>query len=1807
MTLNTNFNTSPYFDDYDEAKEFYRILFKPAVAVQARELTQLQTIINNQIKRFGDGVIQEGSIVSGGNFVEVNPLPYVKILDGATDTNGDTVIITMSDYVGMKAVGQSSGIEAIVVAVSTGLESQAPNMNTLHVKYINNALDGSNENVSVFSDNEEIRLQTLNANNVYEDYQTVTVGGSIDASPVGNGYGVRCGDGILYQKGFFTSFNDDIVVVSKYSTKPDGVVVGFVTTESIVDSDEDTSLLDNASGFNNENAPGADRLKLESELVVKTLSEAESDEKFFAIQEYDNGAPIRRNTVSYSGIQDMIEKRTSEESGDYSVVSYGLRVEEDTSNTDYNSFIVGSGISYVEGKRVEILNDYSIPLEKATTYKTSDPQTITANYGHYLIANSISGDFGFDSFSTVDLKDGATTIGSARIRNLTNDVDGKYRLYVFDLNMNANAVFSDVDTIEDSTNGGSATIELVSGKPEIKDYSFVTPIYSLGKSFIKSVDTSSTTYTFRQADRSLSSDSSGEIVLTLSSGTLPYATGALNSDQIRDIIVVADQTVSPNSSGDILAIDSVTVNSSTQMTIQLDASDVPSSTMDVIVYYNAQKASFSPNTKSFKEVYIKIDTDTHGANTTGTYSLGMPDAHSISGVWIGNTYSESETDVTSQFNLIKNQKDTHYGLSYIKKKKGLTISSGDKILVKAKVFQQTSGNTFFCFDSYSSVIDDSSETLPSNKLRTEDIPTYTTSSGRKYYLRDVLDFRPHASNTATYSTTIGSATENPSNTATFSSSSINFPDANEEITLEYDYYEERCDILVIDVNGRFKIIQGNSGEYTPPVAPERGMVVAEIKIPPYPSLPSSVANRAGKKDYGISISRKSNKGYTMKDIGKIEKKIEDLTYYVSLNALEQKSKDLIIKDSNGLNRFKNGIFVDNFEDLSSSDVVSDEYSVSIDTTLKEITPKIRAIPLDLKVFSANNVTDYGKAATLIGDDISVINQPYATSSRSCTTDFYKYMGSVILDPAYDSATDTTIAPEINFDIDLATPFTEYTESLNEILSTQSVSTDVVTRGNTTTTTTSVSSLLVNDTVTTENVGDFVRDVQFSPYLRSREVKVQINGLRPNTRFYFFFDGVDVNAHMAKAEYSNGQIIKTSTFSNSNVITTDSSGNLYAIFRIPAETFLVGDRIFEAHDVSDYSGISSASSSAYTRYSGFNFSVEKSSATVSTRMPEVSVNTDITSVTQEVEVLSVLDIGGPDPISQTFIVEKSQSNDTIVQLSKVDLFFNSKSTTGKGVTVEIREVSNGYPSNKILPFSKVHLDVSDVNANNTVATNSTVVTFDAPVSIKTGVEYALVVRPDGNDPDYRVWISRVGENDVDTGISIKQDTNSGVLFTSTNNKTWTPYQNENLKFKLYRKDYSTSSGSLVLTNNDHEFLRVSGTSGTFFGGEYVFVSSSNLTGTVAISSGNNTIVGSSTTFESDFEVGEHIVVEHANTEYQVMEISAIANNTTMTVSDIPFVSNTSSNYFGSVVGRMAAHITNDPEMIVLEDSSAKSGKVFEANNVIIGAESGATTTISEVHDQEISYYQNSIYRTNSTNTKTDISLDAVWDESSTYSGTSTFNNNNYLTLKPSFVMSKSNEITEGAGSTFRLNVSLENTSANNHVTSPFVDYSISNVTIYENVINNDVTDENTNEGDATSKYISKPVELDDGLEAEDMKIYLTAYRPQDSEINVYVRYQSAYDPREFDEIPWSLMTVKSETNSYSSLANRYDYREYEYGLVSTAQTAENGAYIVNDVIEYLDDVGAKHQNFKKFAVKIVLTSSGHHRIPRLKDMRAIALS
>jgi hypothetical protein len=173
----------------------------------------------------------------------------------------------------------------------------------------------------------------------------------------------------------------------------------------------------------------------------------------------------------------------------------------------------------------------------------------------------------------------------------------------------------------------------------------------------------------------------------------------------------------------------------------------------------------------------------------------------------------------------------------------------------------------------------------------------------------------------------------------------------------------------------------------------------------------------------------------------------------------------------------------------------------------------------------------------------------------------------------------------------------------------------------------------------------------------------------------------------------------------------------------------------------------------------------------------------------------------------------------------------------------------------------------------------------------------------------------------------------------------------------------------------------------------------------------------------------------------------------------------------------------------------------------------------------------------------------------------------------------------------------------------------NSIVVGNIINNVSTDEHKDVGGALMRYMTKPVELADGNEAEDLKVFLTAYKPQTTDIKVYARIHNAEDPQSLDLKDWTPLTQITSEFQYSDSVDKTNFLEFEYGFAANTDgqgflTAANSHARLNtsnnEVVSYRNSDGAIFATYKTFAIKIVMTSAGTNIVPLVRDMRSIAL-
>jgi hypothetical protein len=1782
MPINTDLNIAPYFDDFNIEKQFYKVLFKPAYAVQARELTQLQSVLQNQIEQFGDNVYKEGSIIKGCSFTNLNGLQFVKLVDKTGFDVESFISGASTDIIGgvetdidvvYELEGQQSLLKASIVFAERGFETRPPNLNTFFINYLTTNESGSSTKRFIPGEILRINRYKYNGSTLYSTETNIaTINVTLQSPAVGNSFGIQSAPGVIFQKGHFLFTDAQTLIVSKYDNQPDDVSVGYEVVESLVTALQDNSLYDNANGSSNENAPGADRLKMIPVLVTRTTSAGNIDKDFFTLIRYQNGSAVTLRDVSqFNAFGEELAKRTYEESGDYILKDF--IVHSDRRGTDLVA-LVGTGTAYVRGYRVENRGELDFTIDQISNTTIQENQSISFNYGSYVDVVDISGTVDVTYGSAQLQRANTEIVGTAIIRNLTPN-----KIYLFGITITEpNATFNDVAYIS-----STAGLIQIANNAVIKDAINSPLIFDTGTKYLKAI--SDVTIPIRTS----------ESVNVVSNTITLNATGTDDFAVDNTDMVFVDAT---NTQIPILSHATSLANS--VLTINLDPSANSSPAGEL--YFNKRIQNTSSYTKVPTTTFIKIN---HTAATL-KYSLGFPDVYAIEEI-----YDAGGTRYTDSFRLKTNQKDHYYDISYIEYIPGRPKPANGVLTVKLNVFQinSSTGNYFFTVDSYP--IDDVTTPLPVGKIRSNQIPVYSASNRKNYNLRECFDFRPYADKdalanyTATASTapTITEAAD--STTPTFAGTDYVIPAVNQFGILDIEHYLSRIDCITIDSYGKFAIVKGVEDERPAPpkVGPDQ-LVISQITIPGYPALSRKEASDANQLEYSINVKAQGVKNYTMRDIANLDRKVQSLEYYISLNQLEQNVENLLITDENGLTRFKNGYIVDPFNDVKLGNLQDTDFSAAVHFDKKILTPSLKTFPLDLRYKSGSGASIFPTTSTpevaSLGRNayVSILSQDYATNFRNCVSNFWKYSGVGQLSPNHDMVQDTTTNP-VTLDIDLVTPFRDFVQNLQQfipltgtdvrIIGEWAAADGIFSAGQIEQTT--ISSLQINEITNNQRVGDFISNIEFSPYMRTRDVNIYMSGLRPNTIHHFFFDGVDVDDHVTRGTSANTarDVQKFGTFVGNLGVTSNADGVLTAVFTIPAETFFVGERILTISDVDTFANISSSGTSGGAlAYNAYNISVEKSALTATTRIPD----TDIVG-TPTTRNLPRRRIGGGDPLAQTFFIKNGMGQGSnSVFAGKIDLYFKRKSTTN-GITVMLREVDNGYPAPEILPFSKIHLTPNQVNVSDD-ASAVTEVIFDAPVRLDTEKEYCVVVMPDANDPSYLIFTSKVGGLDLTPGVTqgqaIVQDWGDGVLFTSTNNTAWQSYQDEDIKFTLYRHDFNSATGVVTLTNADHEFITLSDWTGRFQYGELVYQTTGSPI-TISMVVNTNIITASGIDFGTIYSAGDYILVSNSGgTSRDLLRIASIDSATQMTTTKP--ISFAISNGTGTpvVVGEVSYYNKIEPNSIHLRNSSATATKTFTVSSTITGFTSGTIGDIGTIDDINLSYIQPLIMKSNDSITST--ILDGTFVDPSNvinnYNSPLQFGDNNYFNRKGVIVYSKSNDPTRTKP--FDINVRMANRS--NRTSTPIVDLETSSLLAYQFLA--------TNNAATTSKYISKTIELAEDLDAEDMEVILTGHRPSGTDIKVYIKPQNVFDSANFESNDWIELELYSGVGVFASSSNFEDYREYKY-RVPAANKNSNG------VITYTNSSTGTFDGYRKFAIRIDLIAQSINVVPTVKDYRGIALT
>ena len=473
MAQNTNLNVTPYYDDFDKDKNFYRVLFRPGFPIQARELTTLQSALQNQVENVGSHLFKDGSMVIPGQVgydLNVDAIMLQESFLGAD------VELYRTQLNGKIIEGLTSGVKAKVLYSISETESEKGYI-TLYVKYIESG--GADQTTQTFNNNEQLITDT----EITFGTTLIEIGSPfaqlLPTAAIQTGSSAYVQPGVYYIRGFFVDVPYQYILLDQYGTNP-RYRIGLEILESIVTPEDDLSLNDNAAGTSNYAAPGAHRFRITTNLIKKLLTD-EADKDFIELLRI-NGGKVEKlvERSAYDELEKSLALRTYEESGDYVVQDFQITNREnlndgfnngvyetgettsDGNTADSAKYAVefGPGTAYVRGYRIKNMSPTYVDLDKPRDTDSAQNTIIPFELGNNCFVENV---YGFlntvgstitNSYQTVELRDAFTgtpgtatgnVVGYARVASLEHassgsdtvfgNTDDRYLLHLFDIQM----------------------------------------------------------------------------------------------------------------------------------------------------------------------------------------------------------------------------------------------------------------------------------------------------------------------------------------------------------------------------------------------------------------------------------------------------------------------------------------------------------------------------------------------------------------------------------------------------------------------------------------------------------------------------------------------------------------------------------------------------------------------------------------------------------------------------------------------------------------------------------------------------------------------------------------------------------------------------------------------------------------------------------------------------------------------------------------------------------------------------------------------------------------------------------------------------------------------------------------------------------------------------------------------------------------------------------------------------------------------------------------------------------------------------
>ena len=1326
-------NRDPYYDDFDASKGYYRALFKPGTAVQARELTQIQTTLQNQIESMGTHIFENGAVIAGGGIAESNTAAL------RVDTSNPIETSSINSVVGE--------------TISNGT------VNAKVLKYI----AGS----TLTQDSNQVLIYQYTSNGVFaaEDVLSTASGVTFSITPAGacadaivpNASLVSVDQGVFYVDGFFVynaAQNESPFSIAGV-TAEDGdfryrdfsnptASVGFNIDKSTIDSEVDPTLKDPSSGFYNYNAPGADRYKVELTLSSIPFSGALGDSSgltfdtsnYFELLRMVDGVSTKTvKYTQYSEIEETLARRTFDESGSYTVNSPKIRV------TDYNSvftpaddtkFAVGiePNKSYVRGFEVDTQSTFFLGMNKtrSTAVVPGTSEILSSPFQHHVVVDRDESRFGMgdqEAYSPAsnieDMKlydvwhgddksygfkgSGGASFGTCRIRQYSCTNSQLILASVFDIQLNGSTAFNQAgylvaqgaagvnattgDFIRIDNSFGGVGPQGAKNKPAIfpvknravagglggvggQETSFVVQEKSL-----LNLPAGANEASIRMTDgRQVSNQDSSQFLVLF--GTTAGSTAAFLRENNNEYTI---DLIDPDTSGTEIRVKGLPTAPSGGITFALLHNVVYNSTTfasnihRTLADIQTNETTVESGTQVYRDGILCAEFELAKSNV---YTVNSISDNPSAGGGLG-TVTLPEFD-----HLDDGQRSTAYFRSkvYVPVDQLTNVGGLFKISINYNYYEH-SGLGPVTINSYLDL-----------NLAYESIPVFTDpDTGIRYRTADCIDFRPVQNATSMVGFGLPFNRQVPSRVG-------------------YVHYLPRIDVISLCADSNYRVVQGVASlDPKPPTTTSEDMDLYQVKMAPY----------IFDLDKDVTVKFIENKRYTMRDIGEIENKVENVERDRYLEVLQS---DAIARGAaESTNVIQDSVLIDDFSSQTFADVPNRDHNASINYRDRGVKPAFEASGADLVV---NTI---GTGLTMSDDRVVTYNYSSQTSLVGATgtgtlavnpfgvTDF---LGFLEIEPKTDFFYNTDENPNV-----LVNEFGEnnqyyitgrsYGGGKNDGFGLQDEeyiyhwfgsanndatedSSDPLARDYKSPVKNSRSKL--PDRIL-RTVSDKTVDESVVPFMRSVGITFSATGMLPGSTVFAFFDREPVGD---LAGYS-----------------VDSKGNVAANHLTVPSSLLTGIKTFKLTD-SATDSIGSANTSADTKFFAQGLQNTQSGSIVSdlpteSRRQSVNSSSIINSSFLDIQSRNFADIqNGLDPLTQEIVVEAG----TFPQgtfLESIDLYFNSKDDD-LPVTLQIRPMVNGSPHEfSVVPHSTV--TATPVTNGGPNRSSNTRFKFSSPVHLPVG--------------------------------------------------------------------------------------------------------------------------------------------------------------------------------------------------------------------------------------------------------------------------------------------------------------------------------------------------------------------------------------------------------------------------------------------------------------------------------------------------------